>query len=147
MLYETIRFCEELDMSSASVRLDRRHALQLALGAAASTLALPAAAHHGWGWAEDAQSTLTGTIQTISMAPPHPSLQVKAADGVVWLVDLGNPNQTERSGFTATSGKAGDAIVVLGNRHKDKTKMHMKAVRITIAGKAYDMYPERIRTN
>ena len=81
------------------------------------------------------------------MAPPHPSLQVKAADGVVWLVDLGNPNQTERSGFAATSGKAGDAIVVLGNRHKDKTKMHMKAVRITIAGKNYDMYPERIRTN
>jgi hypothetical protein len=71
----------------------------------------------------------------------------QGADGVVWLVDLGNPNQTERSGFTATSAKAGDAIVVLGNRHKDKTRMHMKAVRITIAGKNYDMYPERIRTN
>ena len=127
--------------------LNRRHALQFVLGAGASAMSLPASAHHGWGWAEDDQSTLTGTIQTISMAPPHPSLQVKAADGVVWLVDLGNPNQTERSGFTATSGKAGDAIVVLGNRHKDKTKMHMKAVRITIAGKSYDMYPERIRTN
>lgn len=127
--------------------LNRRRALQLALGAGASAVGLPAAAHHGWSWAEDAQSTLAGTIQTISMAPPHPSLQVKAADGVVWLVDLGNPSQTERSGFTATSGKAGDAIVVLGNRHKDKTKMHMKAVRITIAEKAYDLYPERIRTN
>ena len=81
------------------------------------------------------------------MAPPHPQLQVKAGDGVLWLVDLGNPNQTERSGFSGTSAKAGDAIVVLGNRHKDKTKMHMKAVRITIAGRNYDMYPERIRTN
>lgn len=127
--------------------LNRRHAVQLALGVGALAVGLPAAAHHGWSWAEDAQSTLAGTIQTISMAPPHPSLQVKAADGVVWLIDLGNPNQTERSGFTATSGKAGDAIVVLGNRHKDKTKMHMKAVRITIAEKNYDMYPERIRTN
>ncbi len=39
-----------------------------------------------------------------------------------WLVDLGNPNQTERSGFTAASAKAGDAIVVLGNRHKDKSQ-------------------------
>jgi hypothetical protein len=130
-----------------SSTLKRRHALQLALGVGAAAVSLPAAAHHGWSWAEDEQSTLTGTVQTISMAPPHPSLQVKAADGVVWLVDLGNPNQTERSGFTATSGKAGDAIVVLGNRHKDKTKMHMKAVRITIAGKNFDMYPERIRTN
>jgi hypothetical protein len=127
--------------------LKRRHVLQLALGTGAAAVALPAAAHHGWSWAEDDQSTLTGTVQTISMAPPHPSLQVKAGDGVVWLVDLGNPNQTERSGFTATSAKAGDAIVVLGNRHKDKSKMHMKAVRITIAGKNFDMYPERIKTN
>ena len=128
--------------------LNRRHALQLVLAVAgASAISLPSSAHHGWTWAEDEQSTLQGTIQTISMAPPHPSLQVKAADGVVWLVDLGNPNQTERSGFTAASAKAGDAIVVLGNRHKDRTKMHMKAVRITIAGKNYDMYPERIRTN
>lgn len=110
-------------------------------------LALPAAAHHGWNWAEEAQTELKGTIRSISMAPPHPSLQVAAADGVVWLVDLGNPNLTERSGFTATSAKAGDAIVVLGNRALDKTKMHMKAVRITIAGRNYDMYPERIRTN
>jgi hypothetical protein len=130
-----------------SINVNRRHALQLALGVGAAAVSLPAAAHHGWSWAEDAQSTLAGTIQTISMAPPHPSLQVKSADGVVWLVDLGNPNQTERSGFTATSGTVGDAIVVLGNRHKDKTKMHMKAVRITIAGKDFDMYPERIRTN
>ena len=81
------------------------------------------------------------------MAPPHPSLQVKAADGVLWQVDLGNPNQTERSGFTATSAKPGDAVTVLGNRHKDKTKMQMKAVRITIGGRNYDMYPERIHTN
>ena len=49
---------------------------------------------------------------------------VKAADGVVWLIDLDNPNQTERSGFTAASAKPG-----------------------TVAGKQYDMYPERTRTN
>src|SRR6476659_8335591 len=124
--------------------LDRRQLIGVLLIGLASS---GASAHHGWEWAEEAESTLNGTIQSISMAPPHPQLQVKAADGVLWLVDLGNPNQTERSGFTATSGKVGDAIVVLGNRHKDKSKMHMKAVRITIAGKNYDMYPERIRTN
>jgi len=81
------------------------------------------------------------------MAPPHPQLNVRAADGVVWLIDLSNPNQTERSGFTSASAKPGDTVVVLGNRDKDKSKMHMKAVRITVAGKQYDMYPERIRTN
>lgn len=128
-------------------RLDRRRLMQFTIGAAVAGLAVPAAAHHGWNWAEDKQTELKGTIRSISMAPPHPSLQVAAADGVVWLVDLGNPSLTERSGFTATSAKPGDAIVVLGNRALDKSKMHMKAVRITIAGRNYDMYPERIRTN
>ena len=128
-------------------RLNRRRVLQLVVGGAIVVTSVPAVAHHGWSWAEDAQSELKGTIRSISMAPPHPSLQVVAADGVLRQIDLGNPNQTERSGFTATSAKPGDAIVILGNRHKDKTKMQMKAVRITIAGKNYDMYPERIRTN
>ncbi len=126
---------------------DRRRFLLASLGLAAGGVALPAAAHHGWAWAEGDLMTLQGKIKSISMAPPHPSLQVIAADGKEWLVDLGNPNQTERSGFTATTAKPGDAIVALGNRHLDKTKLHMKAVRITIAGKNYDMYPERIRTN
>src|SRR5215472_11213567 len=132
--------------SNMSSTLSRRHIVQLALGATAA-LGRPASAHHGWSWAEEEQSTLTGTIVSVSMAPPHPQLNVKAADGVAWLIDLGNPNQTERSGFTAASAKPGDAVVVLGNRDKDKSKMHMKAVRITVAGKQYDMYPERIRTN
>jgi hypothetical protein len=130
-----------------ALRFNRRRALQLALGGAVAGTALPAAAHHGWNWAEEKQTELKGTVRSVSMAPPHPSLQVAAADGVVWLVDLGNPGQTERSGFTAASAKPGDAIVVLGNRALDKTKMHMKAVRITVAGKTFDIYPERIRTN
>ena len=101
-------------------------------------------AHHGWSWAEEEQSELKGTIDAISMAPPHPTLRVKAADGRVWQVDLGNPNQTKRSGFTQDSAKAGDTITVLGNRTQEPNKPHMKAVRITIDGKKYDMYPERI---
>src|SRR5690606_173601 len=102
-------------------------------------------AHHGWSWAEEEQSTLEGTIEAVSMAPPHPTLRVKAADGRVWQVDLGNPRQTERSGFRGDTAKAGDAITVLGNRTKEPDKPHMKAVRITVGGQHYDMYPERIQ--
>lgn len=122
---------------------------RLLAGAAflAASAALPVAAHHGWAWAEGEQMELKGTIRTISMAPPHPMLMVAAEDGKEWQVDLGNPNQTARSGFTGDTAKPGDAITALGNRHLDKSKAHMKAVRIVIAGKNYDMYPERIRTN
>ena len=130
-----------------SIRLSRRRALQLGVIGAAAGASLPALAHHGWNWAEDQQSELSGTVKSVSMAPPHPSLQVTAGDGKQWLIDLANPNQTERSGFTAASAKAGDAIVVLGNRSKDKSQLWMKAVRIIVAGKTYDLYPERIKTN
>ena len=117
-----------------------------ALSSVTLALGLGAAhAHHGWNWADDEQTTLNGTVQQVSMAPPHPTLQVKGADGKLWQVDLGNPNQTERSGFTGASAKPGDAITVLGNRHKDHAQQHMKAVRVTVGGKPYDMYPERIK--
>jgi Family of unknown function (DUF6152) len=128
-------------------RLTRRGLLTTALAGAIAAPGLPAWAHHGWSWAEDQQMELKGTIQKISMAPPHPTLMVAADDKVVWLVELGNPTLTTRSGFTAKTAKPGDAIVVLGNRHKDKSKSHMKAVRITIAGRSYDIYPERIRAS
>ena len=113
---------------------------------AALLLSFAAFAHHGWSWAEEEQTTLKGTIASISMSPPHPVLRVQADDGV-WQVDLGNPNQTARSGFTGDSAKVGDPIVVLGNRSLEKDKKHMKAVRITVSGKQFDMYPERIKTN
>jgi hypothetical protein len=127
-----------------SFAIDRR---ALLCGAAVSALALPALAHHGWGWAVDEQSELKGTIRSISMAPPHPMLQVAATDGVLWQIDLGNPSQTARANFTGDTAKVGDVITVLGNRHQDASKRQMKAVRITIGGKNYDMYPERIKTN
>jgi hypothetical protein len=124
-----------------------RRLIQLLFMGAIFGASVPALAHHGWDWAEEEQSELKGVINAISMAPPHPTLTVTADDGVVWQVELGNPNKTAQSGFTGETAKPGDAITILGNRHQDKSTMQMKAVRITIAGKNYDMYPERIRTD
>jgi len=120
--------------------------LLLAAAASLGLVAGSALAHHGWSWAEEEQTELKGTIESVSMSPPHPVLKVKAEDGV-WQVDLGNPNQTERSGFRGDSAKAGDSIVVLGNRSLEKGKKHMKAVRITVGDRQFDMYPERIKKN
>lgn len=86
---------------------------------------------------------MTGTIQEISFAPPHPSLVVEV-DGQTWQVDLGNPNQTQRSGFAQGSAVAGDEVTILGNRSLEESENLIKAVRITIDGQSYDMYPERI---
>lgn len=125
---------------------DVAHRMVLTLCVTAMVLfATQAFAHHGWAWAEEELSELKGTITEISMAPPHPVLRVKAQDGRLWQVDLGNPNQTQRSGFTGDTAKVGDGITVLGNRTKEPNEAHIKAVRITVGGKQYDMYPERIK--
>lgn len=109
--------------------------------------ATAALAHHGWGWAEEEQSELTGTIRKVVIAPPHPSLDVETASDGMWKVELGNPRNTARSGFVEGSAKPGDEIVVLGNRSLDKNEKRMKAVRITVEGKVFDIYPERIQMN
>ncbi|WP_173931863.1 DUF6152 family protein [Chelativorans sp. Marseille-P2723] len=110
---------------------------------ASALFATAALAHHGWSWAEGELSELNGTIQEISFAPPHPSLVVDV-DGQIWQVDLANPAQTKRSGFVPGSAEVGDEVTVLGNRSLDKSKNLIKAVRITISGKNYDLYPDRI---
>ncbi len=117
------------------------------VAAAVTMTAFAAFAHHGWTWAEEEQTELTGTIRTVMIAPPHPALEVETASDGVWKVELGNPRQTERSGFVEGSAKPGDEIVVLGNRSLDQNEKRMKAVRITVADKVFDIYPERIETN
>lgn len=129
-----------------TIAVERRAFLRLVGAGAVITFAPKAFAHHGWSWAEGEQMELKGTIKAVSMAPPHPSLDVTAEDGVLWRVDLANPGQTQRSGFSGDIARPGDTVTVLGNRAKDRSKAWMKAVRVTIAGKNYDMYPDRIQT-
>jgi hypothetical protein len=112
-----------------------------------ATVATGAAAHHGWSWAEADQIELRGTIQQISMGGPHPTLDVATVDDGMWRVELGNPRQTERAGFVEGVAKPGDQVTALGNRSQDRTEKRMKAVRITVGEKRYDIYPERIQTN
>ncbi|EJC70062.1 DUF6152 family protein [Rhizobium sp. 1AS11] len=112
-----------------------------------AALATGAAAHHGWSWAEADQIELRGTIEKISMGGPHPTLDVATVDDGVWLVELGNPRQTERSGFVEGVAKPGDQVMVLGNRSQDPKEKRLKAVRLTIGEKRYDIYPDRIKTN
>lgn len=118
----------------------------LAGAAIAGVLAGTAFAHHGFSWAEADQIDLKGKIVAISFAPPHPSMDVQADDGV-WRVELSNPNQTQRSGFVEGQAKVGDEITATGHRSQDPKEKRMKAVRITVAGKTFDIYPDRIKTN
>ncbi|WP_213995033.1 DUF6152 family protein [Arsukibacterium sp.] len=107
-------------------------------------LSFSTTAHHGWSWAEDKQTEMTGTITEISISPPHPRLMIDTADGP-WQVDLGNPRQTRDAGFVEGSANVGDTVLVRGHRSAKSDEHIIKAVRATIEGKQYTFYPQLVR--
>ena len=115
-----------------------------ALSVVLALLTVPALAHHGWSWTEEETFTLSGTIEDIYLGNPHARLKIKAADGV-WDVDLAPPIRTIRAGFDENAAKVGDAAVATGNRSRDHAQLWMKAVRIEVNGKRYDVYPDRVQ--
>ncbi|OJW62021.1 MAG: hypothetical protein BGO57_01195 [Sphingomonadales bacterium 63-6] len=114
---------------------------------AAAALALPAAAmaHHGWGWTEDKESRLSGTIQSISFGNPHMHLQLRTDEGL-WEVDLSPPIVAQHSGFGPDAAKTGDVAIVTGHRARDGKLRAFKGETITVRGKTYDVYPQREKT-
>ena len=64
-------------------------------------------------------------------------------EGEIWRVELAPPAATIRAGFTEDAAKVGDEVIAIGNRSRDEVEKRMKAVRITVNGKTYDVYPSR----
>jgi hypothetical protein len=105
-------------------------------------MAGPAAAHHGWVWAEDVNSELTGTIVAARLGNPHGELTL-AVDGANWIVEVGQPWRNERAGLKDAMLVKGVKLTVSGHKHSDPKKKVFKAERLVIDGKTYDLYPDR----
>lgn len=120
--------------------LTRRSAL-VAIGLTA--LAGPALAHHGWAWTDGERYELTGTITEIYLGQPHATLKVEAEDGI-WDVDLAPLSRTLAAGFDENAAKVGDQVTAIGNRAADPADLHMKAARLIVNGRTYDVYPGRL---
>lgn len=105
-------------------------------------LTLPAIAHHGWTWAEDVNSELTGTIVAAKLGNPHGELTM-AVDGANWIVEVGQPWRNERAGLKDAMLAKGVKLTVSGHRHTDPKKKVFKAERLVIDGKTFDLYPDR----
>ncbi len=112
---------------------------------AAVALSGSALAHHGWTWTVEEQSELRGTIRELFIGNPHAVLSVEAEDGM-WTVELAPPSRTRAAGFTEDVAKAGDEVTAIGNRSKDANERRMKAVRIIVNGRTYDVYPDRVQS-
>ncbi len=100
-------------------------------------------AHHGWRWTEDGQFELTAIVEKAELGNPHGVLTMDA-DGSKWLVEVGQPWRNERAGLTDAMLAKGATLIVVGKRSADKKEQRMKAERIVIGGKNFDLYPERL---
>lgn len=122
----------------------RLRALKAALLAAglAGTIALPAAAHHGWSWTESGFFQLEGIVSAVYIGNPHATIDIDV-EGTIWRVELAPPGPTTAAGFVEGVAAAGDEITAIGNRSTDPNETRMKAVRVIVGGETYDVYPSR----
>jgi hypothetical protein len=105
-------------------------------------MALPAHAHHGWSWTDTGFFKLEGVIKAVYVGNPHATIDIDA-DGTVWRVELAPPSRTIRAGFTEDVAKPGGEVTAIGNRSQDGSENRMKAARVIVGGKTYDVYPSR----
>ena len=100
-------------------------------------------AHHGWRWTDDGQFELTARVEKAVLGNPHGVLTMDA-DGAKWLVEVGQPWRNERAGLTDAMMAKGATLTVIGKRSADAKEQRLKAERIVIGGKNFDLYPERL---
>jgi membrane protein implicated in regulation of membrane protease activity len=99
-------------------------------------------AHHGWGWATDEEFELTGKITKVMLGNPHGELHLDV-NGESWMVEIGQPWRNERAGLTEDLLAIGTEVTVHGHRSIDPDEKLMKAERLIIEGKDYNLYPDR----
>lgn len=114
-------------------------ALALAVGLLGAQVA---AAHHGWAWTSDEEFELTGKIVAVRLGNPHGELSVEA-DGQRWIVEVGQPWRNEQAGLRDDLLSIGRELTAHGHRSSDPDQHLMKAERIVIEGKSYNLYPDR----
>jgi hypothetical protein len=122
-----------------------RLSLWMGLGILALSLsALPALAHHGWAGNFDEEFEITGTVDTgVSLAGPHATMKLRAADGKVWDITLAPPARTERAGLKEGIVPLGATVTGHGHRNRDAKTLEIKTERVMWNGRTFNVYPER----
>ncbi|CAN5638541.1 DUF6152 family protein [soil metagenome] len=113
------------------------------LAAALAVLPLGVAAHHGWQWATGEEFALAGTIVEARLGNPHGVLTIDAEDGEQWLVEVGQPWRNAEAGLEDGMLVPGVALTAEGHRSVDPEERLMKAERVYIEGRLFDLYPGR----
>ena len=131
-------------MASCFVLPLSRRATSAVLVGLASASAPAVLAHHGWaGYGNDGFS-LSGNVQSAYLGNPHGVVKVRDGGGKVWDVVLGPPSYQNRAGLTDALVPAGATVTAEGHRHQDPNRLEMKTERLTVNGRNFDIYPDRL---
>nr|WP_314442215.1 DUF6152 family protein [uncultured Sphingomonas sp.] len=117
-----------------------RYSAAFALLALAPTM--PATGHHGWGWATGEEFQIGGVARQVRNGNPHGTMILGTAQGN-WTVEIGQPWRMERAGLTGAILKPGTRLTVHGHRSAKAGERLVKAERLVIGGKSYNLYPDR----
>lgn len=131
-------------MHEQSLRVSGALLTAAAFVAALMLSAAPLSAHHGWGGNADEEFELSGTVDTpVSLAGPHATMKIRAADGQVWDITLAPPPRTAAAGLKEGVIPMGAKVMVHGHRNRDKNRFEVKTERVTWNGKVFNVYPDR----
>ena len=112
----------------------------LALG-----IALPpgdALGHHGWAWMTGENIELVGVIEEVRLGNPHGILEV-GVEGETWTVEVGQPWRNERAGLKEGDLAPGVEIRAIGEPAAEPDARRLKAERLFLGTREYQLYPER----
>ena len=72
---------------------------------------VPAAAHHSFAMFDQTKiMTLEGTVTEFQWTTPHAFIELDAAGGRHWSIELNSPNHLKRQGWSRDALKPGDKI-------------------------------------
>lgn len=95
--------------------------------------------------ASDSQSDLTrldANITDVNIEGSDPTLQVRAANGVNWTIELAKRSQNAHAGLTKAMAMPGDTVSVVGQCYESLGEYRIKAKRLKIADREFVLYPE-----
>jgi hypothetical protein len=114
----------------------------LALGFGLLAAAAPVLAHHAFSAEFDANQPITikGKVTKISWTNPHVWIYVNVQDEAGkltnWGFEMGAPHQVQGRGWSRTTVKIGDDLVVVGSRARDgSNRMNARNVTWAATGK------------
>lgn len=121
--------------------------MRFAIWTAAAALvaaAVPAVAHHGWGGQGTEEFQLVGTLDSaVSLAGPHATMKVRAADGQVWDITLAAAARVESAGLKEGVIPVGAQVTIQGHRNRDPKRFEVKTERVIWNGRTFNVYPDR----